>query len=434
MKSLKINMAAVIFTIIFGLTTVSFAQVEDMFGEEEEEVQCVPENLMTSYDSVTYSNPDQPIALVYNFGYEYYKNKSYKEALPYLWRVFVNDSTKYARNAVRYIARMYFDQGIVDSTLIICYRGLEKFPNIITLHYYAAILQNKLGRSECAIPHYEALVADNENDYAKNPGDEQLKANYSDNLKTLAFLYYKTDNEKSIELQQKVTELNPTDPEAANTLAQYSDYFYGKGAGLAAYKQAYDNDPENLDLALKYAEAAAQTDTSERALEPLAKVIAKAPSKKAYTLRAGVYENLAQFSNAIDDYKQALNFSDKDADTMLKIAEDYKLVSNFGNATYWVGRALGARPGYGAAYIKMGEIYEAGASYCMKQHNSELKFEDKLVYQKALDEYEKAQNDPAFRAKAKTKQSYVQPLTPTKEDNFMNQGKKIDSDCYSWIK
>ncbi|MEJ2542594.1 MAG: hypothetical protein P8Y99_00855 [Calditrichaceae bacterium] len=414
----------------------SIAQFEDEFslGEEEEEVECIPENMQTPYDTKVYADSTQPVGLLYNFGYEYYKNKSYSDALPYLWRVFNMDSTKYARNAIRYISRMYFDQGMADSTLIACYRGLEKFPTIVTLHYYAGILQNRLGKSICAIPHYEVLVEDGAADLEQDPNNVNKKESYIEHLKTLAFLYYKTDDERAIEYQQIAVNLKPNDPDLSNTLAQYNDYFYGKGAGIAAYKQAYLNDPENMDLALKYAEAAAQSDTVRNALEPLNKVINKTPSKKAYNIRAGVYESLGRYNDAINDLKKALDFKTVDLDVMIKIAEDYKLAKNFKNAKYWVNRALRTRPGYGQAYITMGEIYEAAVSYCMGQRGGDLRFEDKLVYEKAFNEYKKAMKDLGFRAKAKTKQNNLRPLIPTKEDRFMNKGVTIKSSCYtSWI-
>ena len=411
------------------------AQFDDEFGvEEAEDIVCIPENLQTVYDNRVYADSTQPIGLTYNFGFEYYKNKSYKDALPYLWRVFNMDSTKYARNAIRYISRMYFDQGMVDSTLIACYRGLDKFPNIITLHYYAGILQDKLGKAICAIPHYEELIKDGEADLAMAPDDTTKKNAHIENLKKLAFLYYKTDNESCIDIQQKAVNLNPDNAELANTLAQYSDYFYGKGAGTAAYRQAWLNDPENLELALKYGEAAAQSDTITNALEPLTKVINKNPSKKAYEIRAMVNEKLGHYSNAISDLKKALDFKAVDLDVMIKIAEDYKLANNFSSAQYWVNRALKTRSGYGQAYITKGEIYEAAVVYCMNQRNGELKFEDKLVYELAYKEYEKAMKDLGFRSKARTKQTNLQSLIPTKEDIFMNKGAKIKSACYtSWI-
>jgi len=434
MKTIHSRVWLLIFFLCLYFSSHAYAQYEEDYLDETEENNCLPANLMTPYDDVEYAYPDQPIPLVYNFGFEYYKNKSYQEALPYLWRVFLQDSTRYARNAVRFIARMYFDQGIVDSTLIICYRGLEKFDNIITLHYYAGILQNKLGRSRCAIPHYEAQVLDNEKEFESKSGDQNFITSYTENLRTLAFLYYKTNDENAIELQQRVVELNPTDAEASNTLAQYSDYFFGKGAGLDAYRQAYLNDPTNLDLALKYGEVAAQSDTVEHALKPLSEVISKAPGRRVYVLRAGVYENLGRYRNAIEDYRQALNLSANDHELMLKIAVNYRLIEDFKSAQFWVNRALQAQPGNGLAFITMGELYEAAVSYCLKQKGSRTTYEDKLVYELAYNEYKKAQNDPAFRARARTKMSYVEPLIPSTEDRFMNKGKKIESDCYSWIK
>ncbi len=395
----------------------------DEFAEEEiveEEADCIPETLTTAYDKVTKENLTQPIPLIFNFGFEYYKNKSYKEAMPYLWKVFIFDSSKYARNAIRYISRMYFDQGMVDSTLLACYRGLEKFPNIITLHYYAGILQQKIGKPGCAIPHYEAQI-------------ERDSTNVS-NLKTLAFLYYSKENEESIELQKKVVELSPDDPEAVTTLAQYTEHFYGGGAGYEFFKTAYMNDPDNLDYSQSFGRAAASAGHYQEAVEPFTKIINEKPSKNAYEQRADVYENLQQHSNAIDDYKKIIELDPDNAEIMIKIAKNYKLQNQFSNARYWINKALQAKRNFGLAYITMGEIYEAAVSYCQRQRGGEDKYQDKMVYELAFEEYEKAQSDPAYVSKARSKQNYVKPLMPTTEDKFMHQNDKIsDEPCYSWI-
>ena len=72
---------------------IVFAQFEDdEFDLEKEEVVCAPESLDTVYDGydfteVTFDN----IRQWYSFGSEYYKNKNYKSALPYLWKVFINE-------------------------------------------------------------------------------------------------------------------------------------------------------------------------------------------------------------------------------------------------------------------------------------------------------------------------------------------------------
>lgn len=413
-----------LFVILFlAFSANVFAQFDEFADEEfvEEEVDCIPDTLTTAYDKLSKEGLTQPIPLIFNFGFEYYKNKSYKEAMPYLWKVFIFDSSKYARNAIRYISRMYFDQGMVDSTLLACYRGLEKFPNILTLHYYAGILQQKTGKPSCAIPHYEAQIAQDSTNIA--------------NLKTLAFLYFSEENEACIELQQKVVEMSPDDPEAVTTLAQYTEHFYGGGAGYEFFKTAYQGDPSNLDYAQSFGRAAAMAGHYREAIEPFTKIINENPSKNAYEQRADVYKNLQQYAKAIDDYKKIIELDPDNAEIMIEIANNYKFLNQFSNARYWVNKALQAKRNFGLAYITMGEIYEAAVSYCQKQRGGEDEYEDKLVYELAYKEYEKAQRDPAYISKAKSKQNYVEPLMPNKEDKFMHQTAKIsDESCYSWIK
>jgi tetratricopeptide (TPR) repeat protein len=422
MKLLKVKLVIVFFILSLGGYQFAIAQEEDEFDEEIDTVEegyCIPDSLQTVYD-IRALKDSSNIRMIYNFGYEYYKNKSYDEALPYLWIVFIKGEEKYARGSIRRISDIYFNQGKVDSTLLACYRGLERYPEVITLHHFAGILQNKLGKFRCAIPHYEKLVA-----------KDSTKVEY---LKTLAFLYYKDENEKAIEIQHKVVDLDPKNPEAQNTLAEYYEALMGSGSGLEAYREAYKKDPGNLDFALKYGRAALQAGEYAEAVEPLSKVIAKEPAFKSLSLRAEVYENLSQYGKAIQDYKAILKIEPANVSVMLNMSVNYRMLNNFGSAKYWIFKALKAKPRYGLAYITMGELYEASVSYCQSKSGGKTRFEDKLVYELANKEYSKAKNDPSFRSKAKTKQKYLRPLLPTKEDKFMHKKDKIKDKCYNWIK
>ena len=80
-----------IFLAMFVFTGFAVAQIEedDFLLGEESEVSCIPENLTTTYDSFATKELEQDVRLLYSFGTEYYKNKSYNEALPYLWKVFL---------------------------------------------------------------------------------------------------------------------------------------------------------------------------------------------------------------------------------------------------------------------------------------------------------------------------------------------------------
>ncbi len=424
MKDLRIiSRIAFALVLVLMLGVQAYAQEEMLLDDEqpqEEEVNCVPQNLITPWDSLANKPLNQDIRLLYNFGFEYYKNGSYKEALPYLWNVYLHDQGRYARAAVRKIADIYYKQGKVDSTLIICYRGLKRYPDMIRLHYYAGALQNRLGRAKCAIPHFEALVK-----------SDSTNVSY---LKTLAFLYFKAEDKKAIEIQEKVVALQPDNIEESERLAQFVSHFLGEGADLQYRREAYKKHPDNLELALKYAKVAINAGNYAEAIEPISKVIAKKPSKAAYLIRAEAYENMNKNFKAIDDYKAILKLDPKDADIMLRISVNYRLENKFAKAKYWINRALKVKPGYGLAYITLGELYEAAVPYCQEQlKRKKTAYEDKLVYRKAFQAYKKAAKDPAFRSRAVKKQEIIKPFIPTQEDEFMHKNDKIKSPCYQWI-
>ncbi len=404
---------ALIGVLLFSVNIV-FAQFEDddVFGEEQTEVVCVPESMLTAYDNIEYGEVSlDDIRQSYSFGSEYYKNKNYKSALPYLWKVFINDSTKYARNAIRKIADSYFKLQQADSTFIACYRGLEKYPDHIILHYFAGFLQDNLGHPECALVHYEALVADNPE-----------KTEY---LEKLAFLYYKEEDEKAIEIQEKLTKIDPKNSKYANTLAQYMDHFYGQGGGLAAYKQAWENDPENMEFAYKYGKAAYDAGEYKATLVPLKQVVEKDPKNNdAHKFIAMADESLENYSHAIIEYKKILETDQENADIMVAIAIDYRYLNQFQNAMYWVNKALSAKSGYGLAYIAKAEIYEAAVPYCQDKGNRKRKYDDGLVYEMAQQQYKKAMKDPNYKAEARRRMNNLKPYLPTDEEKFMNQNRK----------
>jgi len=441
--------------IVLGLfvicTSPLFAQDEDLLpddvmGEDTGEIICIPEDLSTAYDKIANDSiSDLDIRQRYNFGSEHFKNKNYKEALPYLWTVFLKDKGQFsdggkrARLSITKISQIYYEQQQIDSTLIVCYLGLERFNDQIRLHYYAGYIQELLGKFRCAIPHYETLVSSDSTGYYtyKAQGNQaKLQASeksYLNNLKKLAFLYFKDENEKAIKMQEKVVALDPTNADESNTLAQFTEYFFGAGAGLEHYGQAYKNNPADLEIAFRYGKACVQGGEYRKAIEPLTKCIASKQDKQTLDLRAKAYENLNELTNAINDYKTILGLEPKNADMMLNISYNYSSLNNFSNSNYWINQALKARPGYGLAYITRGELYEMAVLFCQNKRGKD-KYEDKLVYERAYAQYQKARKDPAFISKAKTKQSNLRPFLPTKEDKFMHKGDKITSACYNFLK
>ena len=428
MKIKNITMLSVIF--IFVFTGLSFAQLEDddlFFGEEEEEMSeviCVPDTLASKYDKFKDTElSSMDLRQLYSFGSEYFKNKSYTSALPYLWKVFLNDTTKYARNAIRKIADSYFNMQMADSTLIASYRGLALFPDQTRLHYYAGYIQENLGKFTCAIPHYEALVD-------SDPENKQY-------LEKLAFLYFKNEDIKALDLQKKLVSLDPQNSNYSQTLAMMTKEYFVEGEELLkALKDAYDKDPNNIENTYNYGKTALDQSEYLIALEPLSRIIEKLDKNhvKAYKARAQCYEGLERNTSAINDYKKVIEIEPKNAEIMCAIASVYRNKDEFSKGRYWVNKALGAKPGYGLAYITMGEIYESSVTYCQKGRGR--KYDDGLVYEMAYVQYGKALRDTAYKGTARSRRNGLKPFLLTTEEKFMNNSRtELKITCYtSWIK
>ena len=404
----------------FFLSSFVIAQDDGLLlGEEEEtkeEVVCEPEDLSVPYDKhIIKENVDLEVRKLYSFGREYHKNKNYKDALPLLWKVYVNDSSKYANSAIGLVAECYFYLNKIDSTLIACYKGLKTFPDNQKLHYYAGFLQNQLGRSSCAIPHYIALVK-------ANPENGPY-------LSTLANLYYKADRcEKAIEYQNRYLALFPDDADGNQALAVYTSAC-GESP-KEAWKNAWIADNTNFIAGRNYAKSAIDEGSSQEALEPLTKIITSSPTAADYRLRATAYENLGQYSKAIDDLNSWLKLESDNPDIILSIALDYMYLKRYTTANNWISQALRKKPGYGKAYITRGELYEFMVSACQ---GGKLTLEDKVVYEEAIKVYQQAKGDLVFRSQASTKINNLSNFIRTAEEKFMEPNVKVKNGCYEFL-
>lgn len=392
-------------------------------GEETAETgSCIPENIHAVYDKFkSDSITEMDIKLFYNFGHEYNKNKNYAAALPYLWKVFVNDTGRYARAAIRRITEAYFDMEMADSTLIAAYLGLEKFPDYTRLHYYAGLLQSSTGRSDCAIPHYLALAE-----------SEPENTTY---LAKLAELYFNIkDLDKAIEYQKKVFDLDPTNTEASERLSALLVERDGPGADLDPKRIAYEEDPENMDKALDYGTTAFNSGEYNQALPPLTKVITSGSQKQkksAYELRARCYESLDRNRDAINDYKKILDIESSNVKIMCAIGSCYRRLKEFKNGMYWANKALSTKPGFGLAHITLGEIYEDIVIFCQDKEHRSRKSDDGLVYQMAHDEYKKATRDENYSDLAAKRMRSVKPYLQTQEEKFMTENRKeVQLPCF----
>jgi len=398
-----------------------WGQVEDLEGLQTEKEKCKPDSIITGYEKFKEDTvSEQQIAVWYSLGQEEYKYKNYKRAIPYFWRVLMNDKTGRFKVVYSKLADSYFRLNQPDSTLLVAYLGLQKYPEHPRLNYWAGFIHDQLGHTECAIPHYEILV--------------KLYPDQKSYWVKLAFLYYKMEDPKAIQAQQKVVELDPKDTQASLLLAEIMSHF-GEDP-IDALRAAFENDPGNVDNAFRYGKTAFERGMYDEALKAFNTILEKNPQNTQVLEYVGrTYESMNRMKDAIATYKKILQVEPKNTKVMSLIASAYVQLNEFSRARSYVNKAKRIDPGYGLPYMVMAEIYESAVTYCSEMRKKKsFTYEDKLVYRLAAEEYKKAMRDPNYASDAKKRLKQLESLLPTKEDLFMHKNRLEPKDsCYDWI-
>jgi tetratricopeptide (TPR) repeat protein len=406
----------------FSSFGIGFAQLEELqtLGEQEE-VKCSPDSLTTYYDRFkSDSVSEHQLNIWYSLAKEDFKYKNYKHAIPYYWKILVNDTTGKFRIAYSKLADCYYNLNQPDSVFIVCYRGLELYPDQTRLHYWAGYLHDLLGQTKCAIPQYEALVKE-------NPEEKQYWAK-------LAYLYYKEDDCRAVQAQQKVVDLDPSDIEASRLLAEIM-VICGEDP-IKALEDTYRKDPTNEENAMRYGKAAFERGLYQKAIEPFEQVLKHDPKNEAAMEYIGrCYEGLNQLSRALTYYKDILQIDPRNLNVLCLTASVYGRLNDFETGRRYVQKAERVDPGSGLPHVIMAEIYENSIQYCSdKRADKKLSYDDKLVYSYAQDELRKATKDPVYGSDAQKRLVQFDTLVPTTEDYFMHKNRKTTTEkCYDWI-
>ena len=426
-----------LFALIFLLSpAVLFAQTDEAGNQDmpaSGSVKCKPDSLNTPYEKFKSDTITQKqVSIWYSFGSEEFKHSNYKKAIPYFWKVLLNTPPKdplnlnrasYSKVATGYFELAKSEAGkqaeYIDSTLIIIYRGLEHYPDYPNLHHLAGTIFNIQGNVECAILHFEALV--------------RIYPDNIDYLKTLSSLLFRTDDERCIEIQQKIVNMQPDNSEASSLLIQYYQHF--QLDPIEPIKKAFENDPTNIANALRYGKEALIIGQYDEALKAFNAVLKVDPNHlEALEQKAKSYEGLNKTTDAINAYKEILKIDPKNVGVLCSVARGYLHLNNFSQAQAQINQAKRIDPGNGEPYMVMADIYINAAEYCSnKRGENNYNLDDKLVFERAVKELEKAERDPNFRASASTRRNGLKDFVRTKEDIFMNPRENLKDNCYSWI-
>ncbi|MDZ7338236.1 MAG: tetratricopeptide repeat protein [candidate division KSB1 bacterium] len=363
----------------------------------------------------------------WSLGYEHYKNKSYRDAIPHFWKVIEMDTAQHEMKEVyTVLGDAYIKLNVPDSALLVYELGVEVFPQNAHLHRSLGYLYGVIGRVPEAIHQYEEAL--------------KIEPNRVDDRRALANLYIKAENIDGAILQlEKVLEVDPGDKQSQETLSSLYRASGDEMGYVQALEKAHQLDPENTETMLKLGKAYYDRNENQKAVTILERLLAKTPNDTyAMELQAGALQNMKRFKEAIAVYDKVIALKPDNKRAYCEQASCYKELGQFAKARALVRKVSSMDPKYGYAYFVAGEIYEASVDACMTQRGERSpKFDDKLVYWFAYEEYRKAAEDLETRDYAQRRMAYLKNLIPTEDDIFFHKEewtkKRTRLDCYQWI-
>ncbi len=236
---------------------------------------------------------------------------------------------------------------------------------------------------------------------------------------------------KALELYSKLSE---QDPENATWISRIESLAENIDELVDITYKAWQLDKENPEKAWKYCTLCLRAQELEKAVEPLEFLIERSPDVVNYWKElARIYDKLDETDKALNSYKTLIDLEPDNRDNYLNIAIIYKKMNQLSVSRSYLQKASKASPGWDFPVYIEGSLYEQAARSCG------FEFEDKCVYQLAVDTYRKASNMGGSHSSASAER--VQALAnsvPTKEDYFFRQYKNgntiaIEGKCYDWI-
>jgi tetratricopeptide (TPR) repeat protein len=370
---------------------------------------------------------------LYSLFSEYHKNKDYPSALPYGWQVLECDEKKFAKwiyykmeDALWYlhdssdIAEEEI-QAIEDSIPDFYDKAVENYPSQkgYFLSRKAFVTETWLnGDNENIISLYEQAVA----------ADSNISTYYYDKL---GELYKSTDNiAEASNIYSYLSDKEPDNPVWPEKLVNLVE---DPGELAKLFKEMWEKDRENPEKAWKYAQALLRENMFAEAVTPLEFLVEKNPESKSYWNQlASAYHKTEQLNKAEDAYKKLVELEPDKREHLMNLGIIAKDKSQFAQARSYYQKASDVGGKWGLPIYYEGLLYETAARNCG------FEFEDKLVYQLAVDTYKKAKTMDPSVTQAQDRITALATSVPSQEDYFFRGYKsgqtiQISGDCYGWI-
>jgi len=407
---------AVVYALVTGCATTATTQKTTVDPVREKAIQDSLKQIW-----------DRKLNIAWSTGFENHKNKLYQDAVKPFWRVVELDTVKRFQDLYTFLGDCYLKLDKPDSAEMVYRLGTVAYPEKAFYHRSLAWLLAGRSQSDEAILEYRKAI--------------ELEPGKPTDYKSLGGLLVAADlPQEALPVYQKLLELDPGDTESQKVVSQILSSLGDIDAALQSWEKALASDPNNTTVLMNLGETYFKEQRWSEAVKPLTTLVGIKPDDAyALELLGNSQQNLGKPREAIAVYEKILALKPDNKKILCEMANCYKELKQFAKARSIANQAMKIDSNYGLVYIVRGDIYAASADDCINQRSKKVsKFDDKLVYRLAYDEYAKAVHDVQFTDEAKRKMNYIQLDIPTKEDLFMNKSRTTinttDYPCYAWIR
>lgn len=365
----------------------------------------------------------------YSIGAENHKNKMYERALKPLWKVVDLDTSYRFKSLYDKLGDSYLQLNKPDSALLVFEKGVTVFPENAYIRRSLGYLYSAMNQRQNAINNYQMAI-----EVTRKDEGRELKADDFRALGKLLVAEGQMDN--AIPVYEELARLEPQNQEVQETLAALYRQMGNEEAMIDSWIRALEMDPKNTELLFRIGKAYFDRGDNQKAQINFQQLLVIKPDDATALEYLGeTQQNLGNFSEAIKTYEKVIGYRPDNFKVMCDIASCYRELKRYPTARTFVVRASQVNPNVGLPYFVLGEIYEAAAEDCMaKEGRKEPKFDDRLVFELAYNNFKKAVGDLEVGRYAEQKVQYLEEFIPKKEHRFMHPNQtRAQFACYSWI-
>jgi len=359
-----------------------------------------------------------------SFATEYYKNKSYEDALMNYHKLFDYECVdeEMAKNVYVYMGNCYRDLDQIDSALYYYNEGLNILPDNKYLWDSKLFAVNAQGDDEKTLVVKIAMF-------------EQFPENLELGEEIAEYYLVEARYDEAVSLIDILMEKDPDNKNLTNMKREAVEGMGGNVLGFLA--EEYNKNPDNIPNALEYARELRSANELQQAIAILESILAQNPDMtNVIKMLVEIYGEIGQTQNMISMLKKLIDANPDDVRYYYDMTDAYILDGQLKSAMYWANKAIALKNNAGQAYANRAAVYEAVARECA---GSVPDFDDKLVFLMAYEDYKlakskgwgKVNNKIDFLKEARIPQSGDWFFN---KDDYVKGGKATPrKDCYTWL-